>query len=111
MTREEMETICVYVEASGEWEVYSCVPKHIRKLTKLYGEPAKVLGRGAGGIVTAASWTVGPKDVVFRKAVKRQLSEVERARLSERFGRAAFVAGAQPDSEENGKNDHSGEES
>ncbi|SMQ75920.1 hypothetical protein SAMN05444673_2567 [Bacillus sp. OV166] len=34
-SREEQETTMVFDNSTGKWNVYSTVPKHIRKLSKL----------------------------------------------------------------------------
>ncbi len=34
-SREEQETSLVFENSTGEWMVYSTVPKHIRKLSNL----------------------------------------------------------------------------
>jgi hypothetical protein len=37
-SRGEQETVCVFDIESGSWKVYTCVPKHIRKVLAITSE-------------------------------------------------------------------------
>ncbi|MDT0160292.1 hypothetical protein [Bacillus sp. AG4(2022)] len=77
--REEQETVLVFEVETGEWMVYSTVPKHIRKLMNLgdmevthYDEDRPIAIKGK----------LEEKQVSMKKV--REYSEEERARMSER---------------------------
>lgn len=59
---EEKETTCVYDYINNEWNVYSCVPRHITKLRKIaqpYWEEKD------GDRVTAAKWKLKGNQIRF----------------------------------------------
>ncbi|MED5015955.1 hypothetical protein P9847_01405 [Paenibacillus chibensis] len=78
-TSEERETICRYDHVDNNWDVYSCVQKHMTKLNKIakpYWEEKE------GDRVTAAKWKLNGSQVRF--AMERQISDEQRAAMAER---------------------------
>lgn len=66
--REERETTCVYSALTHTWDVYTCEPKHLRRLTRLYGPPDWTSPDGE----SARWYSVGPKQVSFRGVSARK---------------------------------------
>ena len=58
-TRAERETIICRAEDEDTWHVFTEVPAHVRKLTRLHG-PGQPKGQGY-------VWRVAPGEIVFRK--------------------------------------------
>lgn len=84
-SREEQETTLVFDNSTGEWSVYSSVPKHIRKLDKLCdleiiesenGKPIAVKGK------------LTEKMVSMKKETNRVMSEEQRQLAAERLKQA-----------------------
>lgn len=69
---EEKETTCVFDYLDNKWEVYSCVPKHIRKLSKI-AEPYWT--EKDGDRVTAAKWKLNSNQVRFAAGTARIQTE------------------------------------
>ncbi|MCA1025691.1 hypothetical protein LCM23_06275 [Cytobacillus kochii] len=82
-SREEQETCLVFEVETGEWKVYSTIPKHIRKLMEL-GEMTVV--DKDGDRPTAISGILSEKQVSMKKV--RVLSEEQKQKLSERMSKA-----------------------
>lgn len=82
-TREEQETVIrCDGTASAPWEIYSCVPRNVRKLKELaevwdveYTEPHE------GGIIISLPM----KAVSFRKPSTRTMTAEQKQAASERF--------------------------
>lgn len=82
-TREEQETV---IRCNGtpnaDWEIYSCIPKHVRKLTSLAEEwGVEVSTPHDGGIIV----TLPSKAISFRKPSTRVMTEEQREAARERF--------------------------
>ena len=73
--REERETTAVYSAETNTWQIYTCEPKHRRRLERLFGPPEWSDRDGA------ASWrALHPKAVLFRqKAKSRPFSGIDAA--------------------------------
>lgn len=82
-SREEQETTLVFDYSTGEWSVYSTVPKHIRKLSKLCD--LKTL-ESEDGRPIAVQGTLTEKQVSMKK--ERVMSEEQRIKASERLSKA-----------------------
>jgi hypothetical protein len=70
---EEKETTCVYDYIDNEWNVYSCVPRHMTKLRKIaqpYWEEKD------GDRVTAAKWKLKGNQIRF--AMESKLTDEQR---------------------------------
>lgn len=77
--RAEMETTCVYDHVSKEWTVYTCVPNHLTKLSKIkepywtetepdiHGNPRVIAGK----------WRLNRSQVRFAKMIERAIDEEE----------------------------------
>lgn len=79
-SREEQETVLVFEVETGEWMVYSTVPKHIRKLMDL-GEME--ITDYDGDRPTAIRGTLSEKQVSMKKV--RELSEEQKEKMSQRM--------------------------
>jgi len=82
-SREEQETTLVFDGLTGEWDVYSTVPKHIRKLQRL--TTLTVLETEADGITPkAVRGKLTEKQVVMKKVPvlteEQRQANVERGR-------------------------------
>lgn len=75
---EEKETTCVYDYELDEWNIYTCVPKHLTKLRKI---AAPYWQEEEGGRVIAAKWKLKEKQVRFANEVN--LSDEQRAERAE----------------------------
>ncbi|TDL50915.1 hypothetical protein E2R60_20415 [Paenibacillus dendritiformis] len=87
-TRSEMETTCVYSHDTGKWSVYTCVPAHITRLTKIAGEPTwKEEEPSTNGEMRtiAAKWELDSKQVRFASPNSRQMTEEQKAAAAERM--------------------------
>lgn len=82
-SREEQETTLVFDNSTGEWSVYSTVPKHIRKLTELC--ELNVL-ESENGRPIAIKGKLTEKQISFRK--ERILSEKQKQQAAERLAKA-----------------------
>lgn len=64
--RDERETVTVYEAATRTWSIYTCEPRHRRRLEKLYGPPDWTDAEPNGG----ARWLNLPSRAVgFRQKV------------------------------------------
>ncbi|MGG3890355.1 hypothetical protein [Metabacillus fastidiosus] len=81
--REEQETVLVYNNADNEWDVYSTVPKHIRKLSTL--TELNVLEYD-GDRPIAVRGKLTEKQVGIRK--ERVMTEEQRQQAAERMIKA-----------------------
>lgn len=65
---EEKETSCVFDYTTKEWDVYTCVPRHITKMLKSCGEPywteEEINSKGEQRII-AAKWKLASSQVRF----------------------------------------------
>jgi hypothetical protein len=61
-SNEEKETTCVYDYIDNEWNIYSCVPRHMTKLRKI---AAPYWEEKDGDRVTAAKWKLKGNQVRF----------------------------------------------
>lgn len=61
LSRAERETVLSYDMESRAWEVTTCVPKHTRRLERLYG-PGKILDRFG-----TTRWTLPEAAISIRK--------------------------------------------
>ncbi|MBG9832142.1 hypothetical protein [Bacillus wiedmannii] len=81
-SREEQETTLVFEASTGQWNVYSSVPKHIRKLSNLCG--LQVLEEEDGQPVSV-------KGVLQEKQVSmvkiRVMSEEQKQKAAERLAK------------------------
>lgn len=82
-SREEQETTLVFDNNTGKWNVYSTVPKHIRKLSKLT-EIFTVESENDRPI--AVKCTLLEKQVSMKK--ERVMSEEQRQKAAERMAKA-----------------------
>jgi hypothetical protein len=78
--KEEQETVLVFDYFTGEWNVYSTVPKHIRKLMSL-GEMKIIESEDDRPI--AVQGKLPEKFVAMRKP--KVVSDEQRAAMSERM--------------------------
>lgn len=79
--REEQETTLVFEAETGTWNVYSTVPKHMRKLRQL--SEVSVLEFEADGMTPkAVRAQLTEKQVSMKK--ERVISEEQRQKMSER---------------------------
>lgn len=86
-TSEEQETICNYDRHTNTWSVYTCVAKHITKLTKLYGDPDWFQYSEDGNErIIAAKWEgLKSSQVSFRKESKRVMTDEQKENAAERL--------------------------
>jgi len=78
--RAQQETVLVYEEESRVWRAYSCVPKHIRKLSVI--AEVTPVDTGPDGEVLAVRATLTDKQV--RMVAPRVLTEEQREALRAR---------------------------
>lgn len=88
-TVTEMETTCTFEEETKKWNIYTCVPTHIRKLLKIAGEPywkeEEPSTNGSMRII-AGKWILEEKQVRFvTKSIPKEITEEQRAVLRERM--------------------------
>ena len=85
LSRDERETALIYNEADGFWEIYTAVPKHIRRFDKLKFNCVKTEFY-ENGEVFAKFYKVPAKAISFRDPnKKRELSEEQRQAAAERL--------------------------
>lgn len=82
-SREEQETTLVFDNSTGQWMVYSTVPKHIRKLTNLC--ELQTLEE-EDGRPTAVKGILQEKQVSMKQI--RVMSEEQRQKAAERLAKA-----------------------
>lgn len=82
-TREEQETTLVFDNSTGEWMVYSTVPKHVRKLQQI----TEVFTLESEEDRPIAIKGVLNEKQVTMKAI-RVLSEEQKAAAAERLAKA-----------------------
>jgi hypothetical protein len=82
-TRDEQETsILCDGNPNAPWSVYSCVPKHVRKLKELAKQWGVEYTEGKDGSITV---NLPMKAVAFRKPSTRKVSDEQKAAAAERF--------------------------
>lgn len=82
-SREEQETTLVFDNSTGRWNVYSTVPKHIRKLSQI----TEVLTlESENGRPISVKATLNEKQVTMRK--ERVMTEEQRLKAAERLSKA-----------------------
>jgi hypothetical protein len=82
-SRDEQETTLVFDNGTGEWMVYSTVPKHIRKLSNLCD--LKTLEEEDGRPI-AVKGVLQEKQVSMKQI--RVMSEEQRQQAAERLAKA-----------------------
>ncbi|MBZ4221918.1 MULTISPECIES: hypothetical protein [Bacillus cereus group] len=82
-SREEQETTLVFDNSTGEWNVYSTVPKHIRKLSNLC--ELQTLEE-EDGRPTAVKGILQEKQVTMKNL--RVMTEEQRQKAAERLSKA-----------------------
>lgn len=82
--RDEQETVLVFNNQNKEWDVYSCVPKHIRRIMELT-EEVEVLDSESNRPI-AIRGKLNEKQVSMRK--QRKMSEEQRKKAAERLAKA-----------------------
>ncbi|MFB5588512.1 hypothetical protein ACE41I_17620 [Bacillus cereus] len=80
---KEQETVLTFDNETKEWSVYSCVPKHIRKLVALVGKENVTVIEKDGGSILAVKCTLQEKQVSMKKI--RQYSEDQKREMAERM--------------------------
>jgi hypothetical protein len=80
-SKDEMETILNFDYETGTWDVYSTVPKHIRKIQSLLGEDVKVLDSEDDRPI-AVRGTLSEKQVSMKNV--RVMTEEQKQKASER---------------------------
>ncbi|PEW66981.1 hypothetical protein CN448_18805 [Bacillus cereus] len=85
-SREEQETTLVFDNSTGEWNVYSTVPKHIRKLSNLC--ELETLEE-EDGRRTAVKGILQEKQVTMKNL--RVMTEEQRLKAAERLSKARNV--------------------
>jgi hypothetical protein len=81
--REEQETTLVFDNSTGQWSVYSTVPKHIRKLSNLCELVTLELEDGRP---IAVKGVLKEKQVSMKQ--ERTMTEEQRQRAAERLAEA-----------------------
>ncbi|AOH53334.1 hypothetical protein ABE28_003140 [Peribacillus muralis] len=85
-SREEQETSLVFDNSTGEWTVYSTVPKHIRKLSKL---TELFVLESEDDRPIAVRGTLTEKQVSMKNIPKkREMTEEQRQQAAERLSKA-----------------------
>ena len=85
-SRDEQETSLVFDNSTGEWNVYSTVPKHIRKLTNL---TELIVLESEDGRPIAVKGSLAEKQVSMKNVPKkREMSEEQRQQAAERLSKA-----------------------
>ncbi|MBL3644016.1 hypothetical protein JMN23_16810 [Bacillus sp. RHFB] len=82
-SREEQETSLVFDNSTGEWTVYSTVPKHIRKLTNL---TELIVLESEDDRPIAVRGPLTEKQVTMKK--ERVYTDEQRERAAERLSKA-----------------------
>ncbi|MBG9837934.1 MULTISPECIES: hypothetical protein [Bacillus cereus group] len=85
-SREEQETILNFDNSTGQWNVYSTVPKHIRKLSNLC-ELENL--EEEDGRPTAVKGILQEKQVTMKNL--RVMTEEQRLKAAERLSKARNV--------------------
>ncbi|MEM5645589.1 hypothetical protein [Bacillus cereus group sp. BfR-BA-01422] len=80
---KEQETVLTFDNETKEWNAYSCVPKHIRKLVALVGEENVTVIEKDGVAILAVKCTLQEKQVSMKKI--RQYSEDQKREMAERM--------------------------
>ncbi|AWC29110.1 MULTISPECIES: hypothetical protein [Bacillus cereus group] len=81
---KEQETVLTFDNETKEWNAYSCVPKHIRKLVGIIGEEnVTVIESDDDGKPLAVRCTLGEKQVSMKRL--RQYSEDQKRKMAERM--------------------------
>ncbi|MGO4346325.1 hypothetical protein AB4Z45_12630 [Paenibacillus sp. MCAF9] len=81
-SNEEQETVCVYDKIDNVWDVYTCVQKHITKLSKIampYWEEKE------GDRVVAAKWKMKGNQVRFATEIITKMSDERREASRQRM--------------------------
>lgn len=81
-SRDEQETSLVFDNSTGEWTVYSTVPKHIRKLTNL---TELIVLESEDDRPIAVRGTLTEKQVTMKK--ERVYTDEQRERAAERLSK------------------------
>lgn len=82
-SKEEQETTLVFDYSTGLWNVYSTVPKHIRKLSKL---TELITLESEDGRPIAVKGTLTEKQVSMKQ--ERVISDEQRQKAAERLSKA-----------------------
>ncbi|MGX5623509.1 hypothetical protein [Bacillus cereus] len=82
-SREEQETTMVFDNSTGQWSVYSTVPKHIRKLTNLC---ELITLEEEDGRPIAVKGILQEKQVTMKNL--RVMTEEQRQKAAERLSKA-----------------------
>jgi phosphoribosylaminoimidazole carboxylase (NCAIR synthetase) len=82
-SREEQETCLVFDNSTGQWSIYSTVPKHIRKLANLCD---LVTLESENGRAIAVKGKLTEKQVSMKK--ERIMSEEQKEKAAERLSKA-----------------------
>jgi hypothetical protein len=82
-SREEQETTLVFDNSTGQWSVYSTVPKHIRKLGKL---TELVALETEDGRPIAVKGVLNEKQVSMKQ--ERVMTDEQRQKAAERLAKA-----------------------
>ncbi|MCU4813981.1 hypothetical protein FC679_15125 [Bacillus cereus] len=81
---KEQETVLTYDNETKEWNAYSCVPKHIRKLVALVGEEnVTVIESDDEDKPLAVKCTLQEKNVSMKRL--RTYSENQKREMAERM--------------------------
>lgn len=85
-SRDEQETSLVFDNSTGDWTVYSTVPKHIRKLSNL---TELIVLENEDGRPIAVRGTLGEKQVSMKNLPKKRvMTEEQRQLAAERLSKA-----------------------
>lgn len=79
---EEQETVSVYDKINDEWDVYTCVQKHMTKLRKI---AAPYWEENDGERVTAAKWKLKGNQVRFALEPVSKLTDEQREASRQRM--------------------------
>ncbi|MEB8651891.1 hypothetical protein P4G96_24255 [Bacillus cereus] len=80
---KEQETVLTFDNETKEWNAYSCVPKHIRKLVEIVGEENVTVIEKDVDSILAVKCTLQEKQVSMKKV--RQYSEEQKRMMAERM--------------------------
>ncbi|MGF1433311.1 hypothetical protein ACQUW6_03505 [Bacillus thuringiensis] len=80
---KEQETVLTFDNETKEWNAYSCVPKHIRKLVALVGEENVTVIESDDGNILAVKCTLQEKNVSIKRL--RTYSEDQKRKMAERM--------------------------
>ena len=85
LSKDERETVLIYNEADGYWEIFTAVAKHMRKFDRLKYECTRT-EYYENGEVYAKFYKVPPNAISFRDPTKkREISEESRKAAAERL--------------------------